>query len=144
MIQMVRLSRRFLVVACLLLPLTVGNKATSEDNNNNNKVSLLIEAYMCEEVENMLCKEPAVVFSVEKRQVFCYTRFGNVPETMIVYHRWYYRGDLSTQIRLKVRKSEPVVFSSIQLREADKGPWQVEIVGDDGHVYKVLRFSITD
>jgi hypothetical protein len=35
-------------------------------------------------------------------------------------------------------------FSSIQLREADKGPWRVEIVDEKDRLHKTLRFSITD
>jgi hypothetical protein len=34
--------------------------------------------------------------------------------------------------------------SSIQLREADKGPWQVEISDNSGKILKVLMFSIVD
>ena len=35
-------------------------------------------------------------------------------------------------------------FSSIQLRESDKGPWRVEINNENGDILKVLRFSITE
>lgn len=104
----------------------------------------LAEALMCEDIKDLACLGPSIVFSVEKMEVFCYTRFENVKGTITVYHKWRHRDELSTQIRLKVREKNPVVFSSIQLREADKGPWQVEIVGEDGFIYKVLRFSITD
>jgi len=35
-------------------------------------------------------------------------------------------------------------YSQIQLRETDKGPWRVEISDQNGKVFDVLRFSITD
>ncbi len=101
-------------------------------------------AQMCERIYNGQCIGPSVVFSVEKRQVFCYTTFDNVSKPVIIYHRWYHRGELSTQIRIKIEQPGTPAVSAIQLREADKGPWQVEVVDITGKVYTVLRFSITD
>ncbi len=104
----------------------------------------LLSAQMCERIYNGQCIGPSVVFSVEKRQVFCYTVFDGVSEPVIIYHRWYHRGELSTQIRIKIEKPGTPAVSAIQLREADKGPWQVEVIDITGKVYTVLRFSITD
>ncbi len=104
----------------------------------------LKEAFMCEEVKNGGCERPTIVFSVEKKQVFCYSLFEEVTSPRIIVHRWYYRGNLTTQIRLRLQPPRWASYSSIQLREADKGPWQVEIADEMGHVYEVLRFSVTD
>jgi hypothetical protein len=35
-------------------------------------------------------------------------------------------------------------FTSVQLRDADKGPWRVEITDKSGNLMHTLRFSITD
>ncbi|SFM42444.1 DUF2914 domain-containing protein [Thermodesulforhabdus norvegica] len=135
-----------LTVAIMALVITLINavRLSAQDGTMPNTRPQLVEALMCEGVKDYACVGPSIVFSVEKREVFCYTRFENVSGALTVYHRWRHRDELSTQIRLRVRKTNPVAYSSIQLREADKGPWQVEVVGEDGFVYEVLRFSITD
>jgi hypothetical protein len=32
----------------------------------------------------------------------------------------------------------------VELRDADKGPWRVEISDEKGIIFHMLRFSITD
>jgi hypothetical protein len=51
---------------------------------------------------------------------------------------------LSTKKKLVLKPPRWSTFSSIQLREADKGPWRVEITDDDENILRILRFSIVD
>jgi len=104
----------------------------------------LSQAVMCERVDNLVPIRSAVVFSVSAGQVCCFASFDPVPQPMLIYHRWYRRDELSTQTRLRVYPPKWSTYSVIQLRETDKGPWRVEIVDQNGHVFDVLRFSITD
>jgi hypothetical protein len=32
----------------------------------------------------------------------------------------------------------------MHLRKNDKGPWRVEITDEQGNIFQILRFSITD
>ncbi|MDR3553460.1 MAG: DUF2914 domain-containing protein [Syntrophobacteraceae bacterium] len=105
---------------------------------------LLKKAVMCQRVENLTPISPGAVFSVSSGQVCCYTSFDPVPRHTVVYHRWYHRDELSTQTRLRLYPKKWSTYSVIQLRETDKGPWRVEVVDQNGHVFDVLRFSITD
>jgi hypothetical protein len=104
----------------------------------------LKQAVMCQRVENLTPVDSGVVFSVSSGQVCCYTSFDLVPRHTVIYHRWYHRDELSTQTRLRLYPKKWSTYSVIQLRETDKGPWRVEIVDQNGHVFDVLRFSITD
>jgi hypothetical protein len=104
----------------------------------------LKEAVMAERVENLTPVNPGLVFSVSSGQVCCYTSFDPVPQHTIVYHRWFRRDELSTQTRLRLYPAKWATYSVIQLRETDKGPWRVEIIDQNGRVFDVLRFSITD
>lgn len=104
----------------------------------------IVEAYMCEEVENLVPVNPAVVFSISAQSVCCFSAFDPVPEKTIIFHKWYRKDQLSTTQSLSVEPPRWRTYSSIQLREADKGPWRVEIVGPNGQIMKILRFSITD
>ncbi|MCK8600421.1 DUF2914 domain-containing protein [Desulfoferrobacter suflitae] len=104
----------------------------------------LTQAFMCEKVENNTPLHQAVVFSVSSGQVCCFTSFDPVPQPTLIYHRWYHRDELSTQIRLRLYPPLWSTYSQIQLRETDKGPWRVEISDQNGKLFDVLRFSITD
>jgi hypothetical protein len=104
----------------------------------------LKEAYMCEGIKNFTPINPAVVFSVSTKSISCFTFFDPVPEKTVVYHKWYRKDRLTTTQSLTLDPPAWRTYSSIQLREIDKGPWRVEIVGPQGMILKILRFSITD
>ena len=104
----------------------------------------LAQVVMCERVENLKPINRAIVFPVSAGQVCCFTIFNPVPEPTIVYHRWFHRDELSTQIRLKLYSPQWSTYSLIQLRDTDKGPWRVEVTDRNGTVLNVLHFSITD
>jgi hypothetical protein len=105
---------------------------------------LLSHSAMCEKVENLAPVRSGVVFSVAAGQVFCFTSFNPVPKATVIYHRWYHRDELSTQTRLRLYPPRWATYSVIQLRETDKGPWRVEVTDQDGRIFDILRFSITD
>lgn len=104
----------------------------------------LVKAVMCEKIENYAPVNPAIVFSTSLEDITCFTLFDPVPEEAVVYHNWYFKDKLSTRIKLSLQPPRWATFSSIHLREADKGPWRVEIVDEKGFIFNVLRFSITD
>lgn len=104
----------------------------------------LTDAVICEGVEEHIPINPAVVFSLNIGKVACYTFFDPVPISTHIFHNWYYRDRLSRRAKLSIRSPRWATISSIQLREADKGPWRVEITDAAGRVLKILRFSISD
>ena len=104
----------------------------------------LSRAVMCEEIQDRQPVRPTVLFSISLGRAYCFTTFTNVPEKILIYHRWYRRDVLNTTIRLAVNPPSWSTFSNIQLRESDKGPWRVEITDDRGTHYGTLRFSVTD
>jgi hypothetical protein len=87
---------------------------------------------------------PGVVFPTSIGKVVCFTSFDPVPQKAVVYHNWFHRDELSNKQRLTLQTPRWSSFSSIQLRESDKGPWRVEITDSTGRLLRVLRFSITD
>lgn len=104
----------------------------------------LIQALVCEEVKEGIPVNPAIAFSISVGKIYCYTLFDQISEDTVVYHHWYFRDKPSARIRLALRHPRWSTFSSIQLREADKGPWRVEITDAGGRLLKNLRFSVTD
>jgi hypothetical protein len=105
---------------------------------------VLSEAVMCEEIQNFGPHGPGIVFSVNRGRVFCFTRFESVARETTIYHNWYHRDRLITTRRLAVQAPAWSTYSSIQLRDADRGPWRVEICLSDGAIVKTLRFSLVE
>jgi hypothetical protein len=104
----------------------------------------LVQGLICEDMKDGIPSNPAVAFSISTGKVYCYTLFDQIPEDTVVYHHWFFRDKPSARIRLTLKQPRWSTYSSIQLREADKGPWRVEISDAGGRVLKTLRFSVTD
>lgn len=104
----------------------------------------LIQALICEDVRDGIPALPAVTFSIATGKIYCYTFFDQLSEDTVVFHQWFFRDKPSARIRLPLKQPRWTTYSSIQLREADKGPWRVEISDANGRVLKTLRFSVTD
>ena len=104
----------------------------------------LVRALMCQFIEAYEPKHPAVAFSINTGKVSCYTTFDNIKNPTHVFHKWYRRDALVTTKRLTLKPPTWSTFSSIQLREADKGPWRVEIRDARNRLMQTLRFSVTE
>ncbi len=141
-------ARLIMVFFCSILALLPAAPGAQEQQSapipdTAQKLSLK-QALMCERVENLVPIGPGITFSVSSGQVCCFTSFDPVPQATVIYHRWFRRDELSTQTRLRLYPSKWSTYSVIQLRETDKGPWRVEIIDQNGHVFDVIRFSITE
>jgi len=101
-------------------------------------------ATMCEGMNGLLPFNKAIIFSINKGKVYCFTSFNPVPEKTFILHNWYCNDNLSTRIKLYIKPPRWSTYSSIKFREADKGPWRVEVTDKKGNILKMLRFSVTD
>jgi hypothetical protein len=104
----------------------------------------LAKAAMCEGIKEYVPKNQGIVFPTAIGKILCFTVFDPVPQKTVIYHNWYRNDQLITKVKLTLKPPRWSTFSSIQLREADKGPWRVEIVDEKNRLHKTLRFSITD
>jgi hypothetical protein len=104
----------------------------------------LTRAVMCESIRGYEPHNKAVVFSIHAGKISCFTSFDQIGVTTAALHKWYRRDELVTTKRLTLKPPSWSTYSSIQLREADKGPWCVEIWDDYNHLLGTLRFSVTD
>lgn len=132
-----------LAIACLSVYRVPDAHSQAAPRGSANKLSL-IQALICEDMKDGIPSNPAVAFSISAGKIYCYTLFDQIPEDTVVYHHWFFRDKPSARIRLTLKSPRWSTYSSIQLREADKGPWRVEISDAGGRVLKTLRFSVTD
>ena len=105
---------------------------------------VLVQAVMCEDLQELTPQNPTTVFSIERRKAICFTSFDPVIEKTIVYHQWFHRDQNSAKMKLTLNPPRWSAYSSIQLRAEDIGPWRVEITDAKGHILDILRFSITE
>ena len=118
-----------------------GDTGASKTSTGN---ILLVQAVMCEDMLELVPRNPTTVFSIERRKAICFTSFDPVPEKTIIYHQWFHRDQTSAKIKLTLKSPRWSTYSSIQFRAEDIGPWRVEISDSQGHILDVLRFSITE
>jgi hypothetical protein len=104
----------------------------------------LVQAAMCASLKEGSPCDPGVVFPVSQGKVLCLSSFDPVPRKTFIFHSWFHRDVLITRQKLTLNPPRWSTYSTIQLREADKGPWRVEISDQDERLIQVLRFSITD
>lgn len=128
----------------LTLVLFVPGTVWSEESNVLVEEPTLKKAVMCESIQKYLPANEAVVFSIDLGRLYCFTEFDPVPVQSVIHHKWYRKGNLVTVKQLTLNPPRWSSFSTIQLREQDKGPWQVEIIGANDRLLRTLRFSITD
>ena len=134
------------MTGCLLVILLAAGHAqvfAQEDDSTQKKLAIT-QAVMCEEIRDYEPYNRAAVFSISAGKVYCFTAFNPVPRDMFIYHSWYRRDRLITTRRLSLKTPEWSVFSTIQLRQADKGPWRVEVKDHNGGNIAIIKFSITD
>jgi hypothetical protein len=124
----------------------VGLRPAAAENEADlpQKSTVLLRAVMSEGIQNFLPVNPAVVFPITLGKIFCFNTFDPVVEKTFIYHDWYCRDKLCKRVKLDLQPPRWSTYSSIQLREEDKGPWHVIITDQDGNIFHVLRFSITD
>ncbi|MCU0539526.1 MAG: DUF2914 domain-containing protein [Desulfobacterales bacterium] len=105
---------------------------------------VLVQALVSEDIKEGIPQAASLAFSISAGKVYCYTLFDGISDDTLIYHHWIFRDRPSARIRLTLRAPRWATYSSIQLREADRGPWRVEIVDAGGRILKTLRFSVTD
>ncbi len=142
------MNTTFIRAAAVLLLLcaaaAAGSYALAQDQPKSAAPPVLVLAVMCETIENFKPVNQAVVFSISLGRVYCFTAFDPVPEKNDIYHRWYRQDRLISNAKLALNPPKWSSFSSMQLRDVDKGAWRVEIVDSQGMIMKTLRFSISD
>jgi Protein of unknown function (DUF2914) len=133
--------RHFLIlVALFAVPFTV----SSQEAPSTAEGPTLVKAVMSESIEKFVPVNPSIVFSIELGRIACFTEFDPVPEKSVIHHKWYRKDSLISVKKLTVTPPRWSSFSSMQLRDADKGPWRVEVTDEHDKLIRSLRFSITD
>ena len=132
----------FIVIMTLFF--LVPGRGWAEEVSAPSEEPTLVKAVMCESIQKFIPVNEAVVFSIDLGRVFCFTEFDPVTEQAVIFHKWYHRGNRVTVKQFTINPPRWSSFSSMQLRDADKGPWQVDVVDQNDKLLHTLRFSITD
>ena len=104
----------------------------------------LAAGVVCESIEGNNPREPGIVFSADRGNVFCFTLFDPVPVKTSIYHNWYFRETLRAKRKLSLKPPKWSTFTKLGIGGTDKGPWRVEILDEGERHLKTLRFSIVD
>ncbi len=132
------------IIVVLAALLVVPSAAWTEETSVASEQLTLTKAVMCESIQKFAPVNEAIVFSIDLGRVYCYTEFDPVPKQTVIYHKWYHQGSQVTVKQFKINPPRWSSFSSMQLRDADKGPWRVDVTDNSDNLLYTLRFSITD
>jgi hypothetical protein len=137
------------IVMLIFFNLFLASQVLPQNNQDSlltrdSKEPVLEYAVMCEEIKDFTPKNQSVVFSIKIGKVSCFTSFDPVPEETFIYHNWFHKDKPSTKKRMTLQPPRWATYSSIQLRETDKGPWRVEITDQKERILHTVRFTITD
>jgi hypothetical protein len=133
-------KRRITLWTVLLLLVFPGSAAVSQEKGT----LTLDQAVMCEDIKENAPVNKTVIFPLSLGKAICFTSFSVVPENVIMHHNWYNRDKIVARVNLRLKPPRWSTFSSIPLKEKDKGPWRVEVLDSEGRLLRVLRFSVTD
>ncbi len=94
----------FAVMLSFVFPFSAKSQSddTGEPKTSPGNI-VLVQAIMCEDMEDLIPKNPTTVFSIEKRKAICFTAFDQVPEKTVIYHQWFHRGQASAKIKLTLQ-----------------------------------------
>jgi hypothetical protein len=142
-------KKLFFLLALLCISALLGGNGFSQEPASSLPASggekpILVQAAMCASLKEGSPCDPGVVFPVSQGKVLCFSSFDPVPRKTFIFHSWYHRDLLITRQKLTLNPPRWSTYSTIQLRESDKGPWRVEITDQDEKILQVLRLSITD
>ncbi len=141
------MKRRYVGCWIVLIFLFAGfSKAFAADDDfaAQAKPFRLVRAAMCESIEGYEPKHVAAAFSINVGRISCYSAFAGVAQTTYVQHKWFRRDELVTAKRLTLKPPSWATYSSVQLRDDDKGPWRVEILNAEDELIQTMRFSVVD
>ena len=147
--EIMKITFRKVCFAILLAVVIVGpgavlSEVLGVEVTASSEEAILIKAVMCESLDKLVPANEAVVFSINLGRVYSFTEFDPVPEQTVIFHKWYHKGKLISVKKLTINPPRWSSLSSMQLRDADKGPWHVDVVDHNAKLFKTLRFSITD
>ena len=135
---MIQRILHLLLLAVILGFLFPDSATTQSGDTGASKTSagkiLLVQAVMCEDMLELVPRNPTTVFSIERRKAICFTSFDPVTEKTIVYHQWFHRDQNSAKMKLTLNPPRWSAHSSIQLRAEDIGPWRVEITAAQAQI----------
>jgi Protein of unknown function (DUF2914) len=133
-----------LCVSILLAGKATPQEAPSASTGPSAEKPTLVQASMCASLKEGSPCNSGAVFPVSQGKVLCFSSFDPVPRKTFILHSWFHRDVLITRQKLTLSPPRWSTYSTIELRESDKGPWRVEIIDEDARLLRVLRFSITD
>ncbi len=129
-------------LSAVLLPTGFAQEFVGEEASSDGVV--LTRAVMCEGIVDYGPNNTAAVFSVNVGKISCFTAFEGIKSATFAVHKWYRHDELVTTKKLTLKPPRWATYSSIQLREADKGPWRVEVLDVNDKLLKTIRFSVTE
>ena len=121
-----RLTLFLLLISHLLLPSALfAGEGKAPPSPKKPGRPTLVDAAICEGIDNHRPVNRAVVFSMTLGEVICYTTFDPVPKKTAIFHEWYRKDTLTSKKKLNLGGSGALLKSL----KADQVGVRLDIVG---------------
>jgi len=134
-------ARLFLAAALVLLACPAPAAEQPEAESARTQVG---DVFVCDSIVSGKPQGRSVVFSAAQGTLFCYSDFVLVAAPEQITHVWFFRDREISRFRLTIQPPRWSSYSSLKIPPGSKGPWRVDVLGENGELYGVARFSILD
>ena len=119
-------------------------KVEQNSNQEEQTASLhLRDIQICKNVVNRNPVSTDVIFTKNVDSLFCYTRIQNTGRKQEVKHVWYYEGQLMTQVRYNIKRSNIYrSWTHKKILPNQIGNWRVDVQDSAGNVIGSKQFQI--
>lgn len=128
----------FLLHTVLVFPC----KSFSQEGKAGESYLRIEDAVICQGVINREPIEPGDIFSNNVKKLFCFTRVVGAKEDTEIIHKWYYKGEIISQVILPVKSVNWRTYSSKTIHPEYIGEWKVEIVSKDREPLEQIYFAV--
>ncbi len=96
----------------------------------------------CRSIKDREPQKAATSFPNDIEKVYCFTVILDAGAETHVVHKWYHKGKLRAEVKLKAKGEYWRTWSSKRMLPGWTGTWRVDIVSADGKILKSKSFEL--
>lgn len=131
-----RISAFMIMLMCCSASVAIAETVTSAG------VLKLEEIVICRNVTDRTPIGRGSVFSVNVKQLCCFTKVVGASADTEIVHKWFLNGVLKSSVTLPVRSTSWRTWSSKEITPKDAGDWVVDVMTSDGVSIESVIFFV--
>jgi hypothetical protein len=134
-----RMRAIILILSAVLL---LGVAALAQEEPMAEDSTLTVETQLCTGIEELMPVGMADVFPADVGKVYLWTKVIGSPDTTMIKHVWFYKGDEIAEVDLPVKSPSWRTYSFKTIPPDWTGDWVVKVVDAQGNILKAVPFKV--